>query len=83
MLIGAGLGILDIIFVLALIGFALWKTSWIRIILSICILTWGVFAMPYDGKIAAPLIGVGIVLFFMGILRMIQQRRAEAAEAEE
>ena len=82
MLIGASLGILDIIFMLALIGFALWKTSWVRVILSLCVIIWGTFAMAYDIKVALPLLAIGTVLFFMGILRIIQQRRSEAAETE-
>ena len=76
------MGINSIVFILGLVGFAIWKKGWIRIILSLCVITWGIFALEYDIKIAAPLMGVGVVLFFMGILRMIQQRRAEAAESE-
>ncbi len=75
MLIGAGLGILDILFTLALMGFAIWKRGWIRIILSICIIIWGVFAMPYDIKVAAPLLAVGTVLFVIGITNIISRYR--------
>jgi len=75
MIIGTSLGILDIVFVLALIGFALWKTRWIRVILSICVVIWGVFATPYDIKVAAPLLAIGIVLFIVGILSVIKSYR--------
>lgn len=78
MLIGSGMGILDIIFVLALIGFSLWKKGWIRVVLSLCIIIWGVFAMEYDIKVAAPLLAVGSVLFIEAILRQVQQAREQA-----
>jgi hypothetical protein len=68
----------DIILVMALLGFALWKRGWLRIILSICIIIWGVFYISYDIKIAAPLIAVGAVLFIEAILRQIQQAREQA-----
>jgi hypothetical protein len=71
-------GIGDMILVIALLFFALWKKGWIRIILSICIIIWGVFFMSYDIKIAAPLIAVGSVLFIQAILKQIQQARAQA-----
>lgn len=75
MLIGSSLGILDIIFALALLGFALWKKGWIRVILSLCIIIWGTFAMQYDIKVAAPLLAVGSVLFIQAILVQIQHAR--------
>jgi len=75
MLVGEGIGILDILFVLALMFFALWKTGWLRVILSICIIIWGVFAIPYDIKVAAPLLAIGTVLFIMGILSVIKSYR--------
>jgi len=62
-----------------MVGFAFWKKGWLRIILSICIIIWGVFFMSYDIKIAAPLIAVGSVLFIQAILKQIQQAR-EATE---
>lgn len=73
-------GIGDMILVIALLFFALWKKGWIRIILSICIIIWGVFFMSYDIKITAPLIAVGSVLFIEAILRQIQQAREQATE---
>lgn len=70
--LGNPFGIPQIIFVLGLCGFALWKKDWIRVTLTLCILTWGVFAVPYDIKIAAPLITMGVVLFIMTILALIR-----------
>ncbi|MCK4714240.1 MAG: hypothetical protein KAT35_01590 [Candidatus Aenigmarchaeota archaeon] len=81
MIAGEALGILDVMFMLALIGFSLWKGGWIRIILSICIIVWGAFALSYDVKIAAPLLAVGAVLFAQTIFVQIQQAR-EAATTE-
>ena len=62
------LGIAQLLFALGLFGFALWKKGWIRTILSLCVIMWGTFAMPYDVKIAAPLIAVGTILFVSSIL---------------
>jgi len=69
------IGLPEVIFVLGLLGFAIWKKSWIRIVLSTGIIIWGAFAMSYDIKIAAPLIAVGTVLFIQAILKQIQQAR--------
>ena len=66
---GNPIGIPAIMFVIGLCGFALWKKDWLRVLLSICIIIWGVFAMPYEIKIAAPLVTLGTFLFIMGILR--------------
>lgn len=76
-------GIGDIILAIALLFFALWKKGWIRIILSICIIIWGVFFMSYDIKIAAPLIAAGSVLFIQAILRQIQQAREQIKNERE
>jgi len=59
-------------------GLALWKQGWLRIILSLCLIIWGVHFLSIDIKIAAPLLGVGTLLFFEGILRKISQSREEA-----
>ena len=72
------IGIAEVILVLGLMGFALWKTSWIRILLSVCIIIWGAFFIPYDIKIAAPLIAVATVLFIQAILKQIRQAREQA-----
>lgn len=83
-ILGGGImefGLPQIIFALGLLGFALWKKGWVRVLLAICIIIWGVFAMSYDIKIAAPLLAIGTILFFMDILKMIQQYRASKEEA--
>ncbi len=74
-ILGNPLGIPQILFAVGLCGFALWKKSWIRALLSACIIIWGVFAMPYDIKIATPLITVGTILFIMSILSIIKGER--------
>ncbi len=75
MFTGTITGLLNVLFVLALVGFALWKTGWIRMVLSICIIIWGVFAMESDIKVAAPLLGVGTMLFIMEVISQIKQGR--------
>ncbi len=77
--VGNPIGLPAIIFAVGLCGFALWKKDWIRVLLAICIIIWGAFAMPYDIKVAAPLFAVGTVLFVMGTLRIIQARREQGA----
>ena len=76
----SALGIPQMIVIIALLWGALWKQGWIRVILSLCLIIWGVFAMDYDIKIAAPLLAVGPVLFFMGVLNMIKSYRAAQEE---
>lgn len=73
------IGIPEVLIVIALLGFALWKRDWVRIVLSLCIIIWGAFFIPYDVKLAAPLVGVGSILFIMGILRLIAQYREREA----
>jgi len=80
-LIEGPLGIINMMFAVALMGFGFWKKSWIRVILSLALIIWGVFAMPYDIKIAAPFIGIGAVLFIMGISQIITVSREASAEA--
>jgi len=75
------LGIPQMIIILALMGFALWKQGWLRVILSLCLIIWGVFAIESDIKVAAPLLAIGSVLFFMGILNEIQKSRSSTEEA--
>ena len=75
MVFGNPVGLPQVIFVLGLMGFALWKTHWIRVLLSICLIMWGAFAMPYDIKIAAPLVTMGALLSIIGILNLIEQYR--------
>jgi hypothetical protein len=71
------IGLPQIIFALALCGFALWKTGWVRVLLALCIIIWGVFTMPYDIKIAAPLLAIGTVLFVMATINLIGRMRQE------
>jgi hypothetical protein len=81
MIFNSGITIIDIVLILALCFFALWKTGWIRIVTSLCLIIWGAFALQYDIKIAAPLIGIGAVLFIMAVMNLIsrsKQRREEA-----
>jgi hypothetical protein len=75
--IGDPIGVPSLVFAIGLCGFALWKKDWIRVLLAVCVIMWGIFAMTYDVKIAAPLVGVGTVLFFMGIVHEIQARREQ------
>jgi prepilin-type N-terminal cleavage/methylation domain-containing protein len=79
--LGDGFGLLEMMLVIAIMGFAFWKKSWIRVTLSVCLIIWGAFAMPYDIKVAAPLIGIGTVLFIMGILNLIGQSRETREES--
>jgi hypothetical protein len=75
MLIGARIGILDILFMLALVGFACWKGGWIRVLLSVCIVIWGAYCIPYDIKVAGPMLAVGTVLFFVEIMNVWKSRQ--------
>jgi len=73
-------GIVNMMFAVALMGFAFWKKSWIRVILALALIIWGVFTIPYDIKIAAPFIGIGFVLFIMGIFQNIAGQRETRGE---
>lgn len=64
------LGIPQMLLIIALLGFALWKTSWIRLLLSLCIIIWGVFAVTYDIKVGIPLVAIGSLLFFMALFKV-------------
>jgi len=80
MAFGNPVGLPQVIFILGLLGFALWKTLWIRVLISLCLIVWGAFAMPYDIKIAAPLVTVGVLLFIIGILNLLKQYRGDEKE---
>ena len=69
------LGVPQMMVIVALLYFALWKHGWIRVILSLSLIVWGAFAIGIDAKIGAPLIGVATVLFFMGTFKLIQNAR--------
>jgi hypothetical protein len=71
------LGVPQMMVIIAVMGFALWKQGWIRVILSLCLIIWGAFAVGYDMKIAAPLIAIGAMLLFMATLRLIQNYRKQ------
>lgn len=71
------LGIREIVFMLAIMGFAFWQRGWLRVVLSLCLIIWGAFSLQYDIKVAGPLLGIGVVLFLDAIIRKIQQSRQE------
>jgi len=71
------LGIPQMIVILAVMAFALWRHGWIRVLLALCLVIWGAFALGVDVKIGAPLIGIGTILFFMGIFKLIQDYRSQ------
>lgn len=71
------LGVPQMMVIIAVMFGALLKQGWIRIILSLCLIIWGAFAVSYDMKIAAPLIGIGAILFFTATLKMIQSYRKQ------
>lgn len=74
------LGIPQMIVILALLGFALWKQGWLRVVTSLCLIIWGTFALQYDIKIAAPLVGIGTVLFLMATMNLVAQSRQSREE---
>lgn len=80
-LIDGPMGIVNMMFAVAIMGFGFWKKGWIRVVLSAGLIIWGVFAMPYDIKVAAPFIGIGIILFIMGIFQTITASREARGEA--
>jgi len=77
---GNPIGIPQMMLVITLCILAVWKRGWIRILLSICIIIWGIFAFQSDVKVAAPLVAIGSILFIEAILRQIQHAREEQAE---
>jgi hypothetical protein len=68
-------GITNMMFAVALMGFAFWKKGWLRVLMSVSLIVWGAFMASYDMKIAAPFIGVGILLFLMAIFQLITAAR--------
>lgn len=73
------LGIPQMMVIIAVMGFALWKQGWIRVLLSLSLIIWGAFAIGVDVKIGAPLVGIGSFLFFAGIFQLIQNYRNQQA----
>jgi len=74
------LGIPQMIVILALLWGALWKQGWLRVVTSLCLIIWGAFALGYDIKVAAPVIGIGTVLFLMAAMNLISQFRQSREE---
>jgi len=74
------IGIVNMMFVVGLMGFAFWRKGWLRVLFGISLIIWGAATMPYDMKIAAPFIGVGTMLFLMAIFALIANYRAEQQE---
>lgn len=68
------LGIPQMLLIIALLFFAFWKKSWIRLLLSICLMIWGVFAFEYDIKVGAPLVTISTVLFFLALMKVWKGR---------
>lgn len=77
--VGNPIGLPAIVFAVGLCGFALWKRGWIRLLMAVSIVMWGAFAMPYDIKVAAPLVGLGAILFFMSLFQVIRTQTKEEA----
>jgi hypothetical protein len=80
-LINGPTGIVNMMFAVALMCFAFWKKGWLRAILALSLIIWGAFVIQYDIKIAAPFIGVGVLLFIMGIFQIIAAQREARGEA--
>jgi len=51
-----------------MLGLALWKRGWLRVVLSLCLVIWGAYFTAIDMKMALPLIGVSMMLFFSAVL---------------
>jgi len=78
--LGDRMGLAATIFCVVMAGFALWKKGWTRAILSVSLLIFGVTTISYDIKFAIVFLAIGIVLFFMAIIRQISVAR-EGGEA--
>lgn len=64
------LGLPQVLIIIAILAFALWKTAYIRLLLSICLIIWGIFAVPYDDKIGIPVAIIGFALFTFALLKV-------------
>lgn len=73
-------GIVNMMFAVALMGFAFWKKGWLRVMMGVSLIIWGAFMMSYDMKIAAPFIAVGFILFVKAILKLIAEYRRDREE---
>lgn len=76
------LGLPQILLIIAILFFALWKTAYVRLLLSICLMIWGVYATPYDEKVGIPVTIIGAALFFFALMKVWRGRdfSNEAAE---
>jgi len=67
--------LLQLIFIVLLVVVAFWQKGWLRAIPSLGIIAWGVATISYDVKIGIPLIALGLMLFILGILKVIEGYR--------
>jgi hypothetical protein len=74
------MGIANMFFVAILIGVGVWRKGWIRAITGLGVIIWGIFALKYDIKVAAPLLAIGMVLFFTALTGLISQYRQDREE---
>jgi hypothetical protein len=74
-------GIVNMMFAVALMGFAFWKKGWLRVMMAASLIIWGTFMTAYDMKIAAPFIAVGTILFLMAIFKLIGDYREDRERA--
>lgn len=81
-LIDGPTGIVNMMFAVALMGFAFWKRGWLRVILATSLIIWGAFMLEYDVKVAAPFVSVGSLLFVIAIFGLIENYRATRREAQ-
>ena len=72
-LAGSMTSLVQISVIIALLFFALWQQGWLRVVLSLSLIIWGAFMTPYDIKIAAPLVGIGTLLFFTSIFNLLRK----------
>ena len=75
-------GIVNMMFAVALMGFAFWKRGWLRVLMAASLIIWGVFMASYDMKIAAPFISVGTLLFMMTVLQLVAAARETTREVQ-
>lgn len=72
---GSNMSLIQILFIVALLAIAIWQKGWLRVIPAIAIITWGAASIAYDVKIGIPLIGLGLVLFILGLVKLIEGYR--------
>lgn len=72
---GGDMTLLQLIFIVLLCIIALWQKGLLRVIPAIAIIAWGATTVSYDVKVGIPLIALGLVLFILGLFRLIESRR--------